>query len=125
MAGFFKRLVGWWDGQSFGTALWTRRFGTRVGEDAAGNVYYRNADGTRRWVHYIGDNDGSNVPPEWYGWLHHTFPKPPTEAPLVHRTWEKPYEPNRTGSPMAFARPGSLRRADSSPASDYEAWSPE
>ncbi|SFI59157.1 NADH:ubiquinone oxidoreductase subunit NDUFA12 [Jannaschia pohangensis] len=125
MAGFLKRLVSWWDGQSFGTALWTRRFGTRVGEDADGNVYFNNADDTRRWVHYVGENDASNVPPDWFGWLHHTFALPPTKDPIVHKTWEKPHQPNLTGSAAAFARPGSLRRADPKPASDYEAWTPE
>lgn len=125
MAGFFKRLVGWWDGQSFGTALWTRRFGTRVGEDADGNVYFRNADDSRRWIHYNGDNDASRVPAEWYGWLHKMYQKPPSEEPLIHKAWEKPHQPNMTGSDAAFLRKGSLRRADVKPASDYEAWSPE
>lgn len=125
MAGFLKRLFGWWHGQSLGTALWTRRFGHEVGQDAVGNTYYRNADGTRRWVHYVGDNDASRVPPEWYGWLHHTFELPPTKDPLVHRPWEKPHQPNPTGTEDAYFRKGSLRRADVKPASDYEAWSPE
>ena len=125
MAGFLKRLFGWWDGQSFGTALWTRRFGEKVGEDVTGNIYYRNADDSRRWIHYVGDNDASRVPTEWYGWLHHTYALPPTRDPIVHKTWEKPHLPNLTGSDGAFFRKGSLRRADVEPASDYEAWRPE
>ncbi|MEL6585946.1 MAG: NADH:ubiquinone oxidoreductase subunit NDUFA12 [Pseudomonadota bacterium] len=125
MAGFFKQLVGWWDGQSIGTELWTRRNGTRVGEDAEGNVYYHNSDGSRRWVFYAGDNDASHVPPEWFGWLHHTLDAPPTEAPLTHKPWEKPHHANLTGSVDAFARSGSLRRTDPKPQTDYEAWTPE
>lgn len=125
MAGFFTRVFGWWDGQSFGTSLWTKRFGERVGEDAEGNVYWRNADDTRRWVLYGGDNDASRVPAEWYGWLHKTVKLPPTEMPVPHRAWEKPHQPNLTGSEGAFFRKGSIRRADVKPASDYEAWSPE
>lgn len=125
MAGLLKRLVTWWDGQSVGTQIFTSRNGTRVGEDEQGNVYYRNADDTRRWVIYDGDNDATRVGPEWYGWLHHTFDKPPTEDPVVRKAWEKPHQPNLTGSDGAFLRPGSIRRADVKPQTDYEAWSPE
>lgn len=125
MAGFLKRLVAWWDGQSIGTTIWTRRHGTKVGEDDAGNVYYNNSDDSRRWVLYAGDNDASHVPPDWFGWLHHTYAKPPTEEPIAHKAWEKPHHANLTGSAAAFARKGSLRRADVKPQTDYEAWSPE
>jgi NADH:ubiquinone oxidoreductase subunit len=125
MAGLLKRLVSWWDGQSVGTQLWTARNGTRVGEDAAGNVYYRNADDSRRWVIYSGSNDATRVTAEWYGWLHHTFPRPPTEERVARQSWEKPHMPNMTGSEGAFLRQGSIRRADVEPQKDYEAWSPE
>jgi NADH:ubiquinone oxidoreductase subunit len=125
MASLLKRIVTWWDGPSIGTKLFTRRFGTEVGRDDDGNVYYRNDGDTRRWVLYDGDNDATRVGPEWYGWLHHTFEKPPTEAPIARKVWEKPHHPNLTGSEGAFFRPGSLRRADVRPESDYEAWSPE
>ena len=125
MAGFFKRLVAWWDGQSVGTLLWTRRFGHEVGRDEQGNVYYRNADDTRRWVHYAGDNDASRVPPEWYGWLHKVLALPPTREPLPRTSWEKSHLPNLTGTDGAFFRKGSLRRADVKPQADYEAWTPE
>ncbi len=125
MAGLIKRLVAWWDGESIGTQIFTARNGSRVGEDEQGNVYYRNTDDSRRWVIYAGDNDATRVGPEWYGWLHHTFAKPPTEEPLPHKAWEKPHHPNLTGSDGAFLRKGSIRRADVKPESDYEAWSPE
>ncbi len=125
MAGFFSRIFGWWNGQSLGTALWTWRKGAEVGRDAVGNVYYRNHDDTRRWVAYVGDNDASRVEPEWYGWLHHTYREPPTVEPMLRKVWEKPHQPNLTGSDGAFLRRGSIRRADVKPASDYEAWSPE
>ena len=125
MAGFFKRLVGWWDGQSFGTALWSWRHGQEVARDDLGNVYYRNADDSRRWVFYPGDNDASRVPPEWHGWLHFTIQQPPSLVPLTRRAWEKAPKHNMTGSDEAFFRKGSLRRADVVPESDYEAWSPE
>lgn len=125
MLSFLKRLATWWDGYSVGTALFTRRHGVKVGEDEAGNRYYRNADDTRRWVLYTGQNDASRVGPEWYGWLHHTFALPPTEDPFPRKPWEKPHHPNLTGTEGAYFRPGSIRRADVTPRSDYEAWTPE
>lgn len=125
MASLLKRIVTWWEGQSLGTQLWTARFGEKVGEDEAGNVYWRNADGSRRWVIYDGQNDASRVGPEWYGWLHHTFDKPPTEDPIARKAWEKDHQENRTGTDGAFFREGSLRRADVKPQTDYEAWTPE
>lgn len=125
MASLLKRLVAWWDGTSVGTQLFTNRHGTKVGEDDDGNVYYRNEDDTRRWVLYEGSNDATRVGPEWYGWLHHTFKQPPTEAPMARKAWEKPHQPNLTGSDGAFLRQGSIRRPDSAPQRDYEAWSPE
>lgn len=79
------RLVTWWNGHSVGTGLFTRAYGVKVGEDAAGNEYWRTEDDARRWVLYKGQNDASRVDAEWYGWLHHTFPKPPTEDPFPAR----------------------------------------
>ena len=120
-----KRIFTWWDGQSFGTQLWTSRNGTKVGEDADGNVYYRNKDDSRRWVIYNGDNEASRVSPEWHGWLHHTWDQPPTEAKLPHKPWEKPHQENLTGTMAAYAPAGSIRRGAPADRSDYEAWSPE
>ena len=58
MKQFFLKLFTWWNGQTFGTQLWTRRYGELVGEDEQGNRYYRTAGGKidptlgfeRRWV---------------------------------------------------------------------------
>jgi len=120
-----KRVFTWWDGQTFGTQLWTWRKGIRVGEDAQGNVFYHNADDSRRWVIYNGDIEASRVDPDWHGWLHHTWDEPPTDKPLVHKAWEKPHQENLTGTMDAYAPAGSLRRATPKPRSDYEAWTPE
>ena len=106
-----KRIFTWWDGQSFGTQLWTSRNGTKVGEDSEGNIYYRNSDDSRRWVIYNGENEASRVSPEWHGWLHHT--------------WEKPHQEHLTGTMAAYAPAGSIRRAAPADRSDYEAWTPE
>ena len=120
-----KRVFTWWDGQTFGTQLWTWRKGTRVGEDAQGNIFYNNADDTRRWVIYNGDIEASRVDPDWHGWLHHTWNETPTDKPLVHKAWEKPHQENLTGTPAAYAPAGSLRHAKPAPRGDYEAWTPE
>ena len=120
-----KQIFTWWNGATIGTRLFTWRKGVRVGEDEAGNVFYRTADGKRRWVVFNGESEASRVSPDWHGWLHHTWDEPPTERPLPHKRWEKPHLANLTGSPLAYAPPGSIRKPDPSPRSDYEAWSPE
>ena len=119
------RAVSWWEGQTFATQFFTWRSGTEVGKDDQGNIYYRNADDSKRWVIYNGDMEASRVSPEWHGWLHRTWDKPPTENPLPHKPWEKPHLENLTGTALAYAPPGSLRRAKPAELSDYEAWSPE
>ena len=119
------RAVTWWNGQTLNTQLWTWRTGTKVGEDAQGNIFYRNADDSRRWVIYNGEAEASRVSPEWHGWLHRTWDEPPTDRPLPHTTWEKPHQETLTGTALAYAPAGSLRRPQPEPRSDYEAWSPE
>ncbi|RVV99291.1 NADH:ubiquinone oxidoreductase subunit NDUFA12 [Mesobaculum littorinae] len=120
-----KRAVTWWNGQTLNTQFWTWRHGTKVGEDSAGNVFYQSNDGARRWVIFNGEAEASRVSPEWHGWLHHTWDEPPTEAPLVHKPWEKPHLENLTGTARAYAPQGSIRQPQPAARSDYEAWSPE
>ena len=122
---FFVRAVTWWNGQTLGTQLYTRRHGVKVGEDEQGNIYYQTRDGKRRWVIYNGEAEASRVGPDWHGWLHYTWDEPPTKAPLKHKPWEKPHEENLTGTPWAYAPPGSIRRPAPVERTDYEAWSPE
>ena len=126
--GILQKLNGaatWWNGATLNTLLWTRRNGTKVGEDDAGNIYYQTNDGKRRWVIFNGDAEASRVSPEWHGWLHHTWKEPPTERPVQKKAWEKPHLPNLTGTPAAYAPAGSIRRSDPKERSDYEAWQPE
>lgn len=125
MASFLKRLLTWWDNQTLNTQIWTWRHGQKVGEDEQGNVYYRNADDTKRWVIYNGSIEGSRVTPDWHGWLHHTWDEPPTQKPLAHKPWEKEHLPNLTGTDLAYAPAGSIRRPEPVERSDYEAWTPE
>ena len=123
--GLLAQLFTWWNGQTLGTRLWTSRNGQKVGEDPQGNVFYQNADGSRRWVIYNGEVEASRVSPEWHGWLHHTFQAPPTEEPLPRKAWEKPHKENLTGTALAYRPPGSVLAAAPKARADYDAWSPE
>src|SRR5262245_8204236 len=60
MKQFLLKFFTWWSSQTFGTQLWTWRFGELVGTDDQGNRYYRTRGGAidptlgfeRRWVIY-------------------------------------------------------------------------
>ena len=119
------RAVTWWNGATLNTQIYTSRKGIKVGEDDEGNVFYRNADDSRRWVIFNGEAEASRVDPDWHGWLHRTWDEPPTDKPLNHKSWEKPHQENLTGSALAYTPAGSLRRPDPAERKDYEAWSPE
>ncbi len=114
------------------TRLFTWFRGARVGADEAGNIYYRERKPPRgrrerRWVVYAGEVEASAVPPDWQGWLNHTREASPAEAPSLKRPWQKPHEPNRTGTPAAWRPPGALlsgRERDRA-TGDYEAWTPD
>ena len=117
----------WWNGATVGTLLFTRRKGKLVGEDDAGNTFYETEDGARRWVVYNGEAEASRVSPEWHGWLHRTWDEPPTEVAVPRQPWERDHLPNLTGTPAAYAPPGSPATPATRPRAtgDYEAWSPE
>ncbi|WP_171100225.1 MULTISPECIES: NADH:ubiquinone oxidoreductase subunit NDUFA12 [unclassified Ruegeria] len=119
------RAVTWWNGATLNTQIFTARNGIKVGEDNEGNVFYRNEDDSKRWVIFNGEAEASRVDPEWHGWLHRTWDEPPTDKPLPHKSWEKPHQENLTGTALAYAPAGSLRRPDPVERKDYEAWSPE
>jgi NADH:ubiquinone oxidoreductase subunit len=119
------RAVTWWNGQTLNTQLFTWRKGVRIGEDDQGNTFYETRDGKRRWVIFNGEAEASRVSPDWHGWLHHTWDEPPTKSALPRKTWEKPHQENLTGTALAYAPAGSIRRAAPVERSDYEAWTPE
>ena len=123
----FRMIFSWWNSATIGTLWTTWTKGTFVGEDVYGNRYYQNRDGARRWVIYNGTVEASRVPPDWHGWLHHTFAEPPTKAPLTVRSWEAPHRPNMTGTDGAYRPPGSLQASGHRPPAtgDYQAWKPE
>ena len=121
----------WWTGSTFGQSFTLWRTGAElVGEDEFGNRYYRAKNwpplGERRYVVYNGDWESSRVPPGWRGWLHHTYPLAPSEAPLAVRDWQKPWVPNMTGTPEAYRPKGSTLSTGKRPPAtgDYEPWSP-
>jgi NADH:ubiquinone oxidoreductase subunit len=124
--GLIKSTFTWWNSLTWGTWLFTWRKGERVGEDAQGNVYYKERAGTRRWVIYNGDVEASRVPPEWHAWLHYTVAEPPTLKPPVVKPWEKPHQPNETGTTAAYLPEGSLAKGGqrARATGDYEAWRP-
>jgi len=123
----FSMLFAWWRSATYGTLLTTWWSGQLVGKDEYGNRYYQSRDARRRWVIYNGTVEASRVPPDWHGWLHHTYAEPPTRAPLKARSWEKPYIPNLTGTEGAYHPDGSLSRGGlRAPATgDYLPWKPE
>jgi NADH:ubiquinone oxidoreductase subunit len=131
----FKQIFAWWDSTTVGTSftLW-RRGAKLIGTDEQGNRYYEEggkpsfSDGRRRrWVIYHGVAEPSRVPPDWHGWLHHSFDVPPTHEPLPRQKFEKDHLPNMTGTPLAYHPKGSLHHVGKrgAPVKDYEAWSPE
>ena len=121
---FLLSMLTWWHAETLGTRLFTWRKGQKVGEDEHGNIFYRNADDSRRWVIYAGEPEASKVGPEWHGWLHHTFDDNPADRPLPHKQWEKPHRENPTGTPAAYVPPGSLRNPEPVETRDYQAWQP-
>ena len=104
-----------------------------VGQDVEGNRYYRakprkGYKRDRRWVIYNGEAEASRVPPEWHGWLHHQTDAVPSEqGPSFRQPWQKPWQPNLTGSTAAYRPPGHILSGGhrDKATGDYEAWTPD
>lgn len=117
-----------------GTRFHTWRKGEFVGQDEFGNTYYQTKGGkvdaalgvVRRWVVYNGEADGSRVPSGWRGWMNHTVDTPPSLESYVAKEWEQPYQPNLTGTPLAWRPQGSTlgKGVRAQAAGDYKAWRP-
>lgn len=127
-----QRIFTWWNGATLGAFFDVGRRGVFVGKDQQGNRYYEerrpSLEGRkRRYVIYAGIAEASQVPPDWHGWMHHTFDDRPTDAPLKRQKWEKPHEPNLTGTVRAYRPKGSLARGGvrAHSTADYEAWTPD
>jgi NADH:ubiquinone oxidoreductase subunit len=134
MKQFLLKFFTWWSGSTFGTDLWTSRFGELVGTDEQGNRYYRTKGGKidptlgfeRRWVIYNGYAEASRIPTGWHGWIHHTTDVAPSETSYTPREWQKPHQPNLTGTPAAYRPSGSTLASGRRPKAtgDYQAWTP-
>jgi NADH:ubiquinone oxidoreductase subunit len=125
MKQFLLQFFTWWNGQTLGTRFYTWRKGREVGTDEFGNRYYTDAQGKRRWVIYNGPVEASAIPAAWHGWMHHRTDDIPGKVYV--RDWEKPPQPNLTGTPQAYRPPGSVLRphpTTPSPEPDYEPWTP-
>lgn len=128
----FDTLSKWLGALSNAHIAWfTARGGACVGQDAAGNRYFRRAPlrgrPERRWVIFAGAPEASSVPPEWHGWLHQQTDAVPSEsASPLRRSWQKPWQPNSTGTDEAYLPPGHTLdpRPRAASTGDYEAWSP-
>ncbi|WMT88870.1 NADH:ubiquinone oxidoreductase subunit NDUFA12 [Pelagibacterium sp. 26DY04] len=109
------------------TRLFTALRGQRIGEDEFGNVYYQGKKDGRRWVIYNGPAEASAIPAGWHGWMHYRTDVPPSQADYTPREWEKPHQPNLTGTAMAYRPDGSILNNQTRPrvTGDYDAWSPE
>lgn len=124
--GVLTDIFTWWNGTTLGTRLYTALVGEYVGEDELGNRYYQKNGGLRRWVIYRGYAEASTIPPGWYGWIHKTVDVPPTLDAYRPKDWEKPHQPNLTGTAAAYRPQGSLHYPKPKPPpSDYEAWQPK
>ena len=128
-----KQFFTWWNGETWATRFFTWRKGECVGQDDAGNKYYRAKSALpdsipeRRWVIYSGYSEASQIPPGWHGWMHHRVDTPPSQTGYEAREWEMPHQENLTGSAAAYHPPGSIatgaRPVASAP--DYQAWKPQ
>lgn len=89
------------------------RAGCFVGEDKYGNRYFEDLTrffGRSRWVEYPKyknfSYDGSQVSPEWYGWLHYVSDTPPHAdiAKLKTRSykWILDHSENLSGTTDAY-----------------------
>ncbi|XP_054289660.1 probable NADH dehydrogenase [ubiquinone] 1 alpha subcomplex subunit 12 [Macrosteles quadrilineatus] len=84
--------------------------GTLVGVDKYGNRYFENNYyfyGRNRWVeyadHYWMDYDGSQVPAEWFGWLHYKTDLLPHKDPNRPKyPWMSDHEENMSGTPQQY-----------------------
>jgi len=112
------------------TRLFTFFSGKLVGQDEFGNRYFtekkqpKNSK-AKRWVLYNGRAEPSKVPALWHGWLHYNVANPPANNDKKY-AWEKPHQPNLTGTKNAYIAPNELtggQRAKNT--SDYQAWTPK
>ena len=65
-----SKATTWWNSQTLGTQLYTWRKGVKVGEDDAGNVFFKDKHDNRRWVIYNGEVEASRISAESVSYTH-------------------------------------------------------
>jgi len=103
---------GWWKAMIVFKRTDDLKAGKLVGEDQFGNKYYENNyyfKAADRWViyneKYTYDYDGSMIPAEWFGWMHHKVDLPPTLKKPIHYDWMQPHTGagyNQSGTKEAY-----------------------
>jgi len=117
---------------TIGTLIHTWLHGKRVGVDEYGNRYYeatgrvKTGERRKRWVIYHGAPEPSKVPAYWHGWLHYTSDVVPDSAAAKRYRWQKPHQPNLTGTKHRYLPKGHLQGQAQRAActADYQAWTP-
>ena len=102
MLTFLKKIFTWWNQDTFGTRIKTILFGKLIGSDEYGNKYYQSKNG-KRWVIYANEIDASKIPVEWYAWIHFMPNKIENIHKLEKHIWQKPHQPNLTGTDSAYS----------------------
>ena len=101
MLTIIKQIFIWWNQQTIGTKIQTIFFGKFVGKDSFGNKYYQSKSG-KRWVIYKDEIDASKIPNEWYSWIHFINNKIENSHNLKKYDWQKPHQPNQTGTANSY-----------------------
>jgi len=129
----FSEIFSWWGGNTWSNRIYTAMRGRHVGNDEMGNRYYVQSRGVgplgvpRRWVIYADGAEASKIPPDWHGWMHYTVDEPPTAQVYRPKPWEKPHQPNLTGTSGAYRPAGSILASGARPSAtgDYKPWKPD
>ena len=115
---FLKQIFTWWNRQTIGTMILTFFSGKLKGTDEFGNKYYESKSG-KRWVIYKDTVEASNIPPNWYSWIHFISNKLPDSNQKKY-FWEKKHVHNLTGTNKAY-RPKKIIENKTSN-KKYETW---
>ena len=73
----------------------------KISDDELGNKYYESKSG-KRWVIYADTIDASNIPVEWYSWIHFTPNKIEKKHNFEKYDWQKSHQSNLTGTEKAY-----------------------
>uniref|UniRef100_A0A336MVB2 NADH dehydrogenase [ubiquinone] 1 alpha subcomplex subunit 12 n=1 Tax=Culicoides sonorensis TaxID=179676 RepID=A0A336MVB2_CULSO len=84
--------------------------GRLVGTDKYGNKYYEdpaNFYGRNRWVeyapHFHMEYDGSQIPADWFGWMHYKTDLPPNrDGNRPQYSWMADHSQNLSGTKDAY-----------------------